>query len=141
LNAGIAIGSEFVGPLLLNTKLVQSVLSKGPEYLSNITSKISEQNKFFAKKVTSGLGNMIGKFTDSKIVKALKEIEKYLGKNPRFIKYKGNITITSQDGKRQFRIDLNQKDDKPHFHLKKLKKNGKFGDATKQHRFYFEELN
>ena len=147
MNAGIAIGSEFaiiskfVEPLL-NTKFGQSVLSKGPEYLSNITSKISEQNKFFAKKVTSGLGNMINKFTDSKIVKALKEIEKYLGKNPKFINNNGNITIMSKDGKRQVRFDFNQRDDKPHFHLKNLKNNGKFGDAIKSiHRFYFKELN
>jgi hypothetical protein len=108
--------------------------------LSNITSKISEQNKFFAKKVTSGLGNMIGKFTDSKIVKALKEIEKYLGKNPKLItNQSGDIVMMSANGKRKVRFDINKPHGyEPHAHVQKFVK-GKWVDAVPQHHLYFKK--
>ena len=62
MNAGIAIGSEFVGPLLLNTKLVQSVLSKGPEYLNNITRKIGYQSSLFVNVTKT---TFIGKYKNT----------------------------------------------------------------------------
>jgi hypothetical protein len=125
------------GNLLSKTKIGQAVISKGGDYITKISAKIANQNKLFINAAKSGVEKLI----PSKLSKASKEIEKYLGKNPKFIKTnKGNITIMSKDCKRQVRFDFEVKDDKPHFHLKKLKNNGKFGDAIKNiHRIYFKK--
>ncbi len=124
------------GNLLSKTKIGQAVISKGGDYITKISAKIANQNKLFINAAKSGVEKLI----PSKLVKASKEIEKYLGKNPKFINNEGNITIMSKDCKRQVRFDFEVKDDKPHFHLKKLKNNGKFGDAIKNiHRIYFKK--
>jgi len=81
LNAGIAIGSEFVGPLLLNTKLGQSVLSKGPEYLNNITRKIGYQSSLFVNVTKT---TFIGKYKNTvyynRLAKESKDVINFVNK-------------------------------------------------------------
>jgi hypothetical protein len=111
-------------------------IAKNSKLVANLLPKLANQKKTFVDGLKSG----IDKIYPSKVTKASKEIEKYLGKNPNFINNKGNITIISKDGKRQVRFDFKLDDDKPHFHIQKLKNNGKFGDAIKNmHRIYFKE--
>jgi hypothetical protein len=111
---------------------------KDSKLVATLLPKVANLNQVFVDGVKSG----VRKFIPSKIDKASKAIEKYLGKNPRFINNKktGNKVIMSKDGKRQVRFDININNDAPHFHLEILKKNGKFGDAIKNiHRIYFKK--
>ena len=111
-------------------------IAKNSKLVANLLPKLANQKKTFVDGLKSG----IDKIYPSKITKASKEIEKYLGKNPRFINNDGNITIMSKDGKRQVRFDFDLDYDAPHFHIQKLKNNGKFGDAIKNmHRIYFKK--
>lgn len=78
--------------------------------------------------------------------------EEFLGgrPDPKDVKINSKGDIIIMKGNEKFRMDVKNPGDKPgpngtrvpeepHLHLQELKKNGKWGDATDGHRFYFKK--